>query len=104
MPTPPPRKRFQIHLSTAIVMMFVAGGLMWANRTNRGSYEVDEYVGSDCDEVSFYETSYGWPLTFIHGRGYSDEFGPSIPRRIHKERPTEALSPGIDYILGAINI
>jgi hypothetical protein len=27
----PRRKRFQIHLSTAIVMMFVAGGLMWAN-------------------------------------------------------------------------
>src|SRR5437868_13219387 len=31
MPTPPPRKRFQFHLSTAIVMMFVAGGLIWAN-------------------------------------------------------------------------
>src|SRR6476660_9027182 len=31
MPTPPPRKRFQIHLSTAVVMMFVAAGLIWAN-------------------------------------------------------------------------
>jgi len=31
MPPPPPRRRFQIHLSTAIVLMFVAGGLMWAN-------------------------------------------------------------------------
>ncbi|HLX59657.1 MAG TPA: hypothetical protein VKX17_00105 [Planctomycetota bacterium] len=31
MPEPPRRARFQIHLSTAIVMMFVAGGLMWAN-------------------------------------------------------------------------
>ena len=30
MTEPPPHKRFQIHLSTAIVMMFVAGGLMWA--------------------------------------------------------------------------
>ncbi|HLX62576.1 MAG TPA: hypothetical protein VKX17_14965 [Planctomycetota bacterium] len=27
----PPRKRFQIHLSTAIVLMFVAGALIWAN-------------------------------------------------------------------------
>ena len=37
MPTPPPRKRFQIHLSTAIVMMFVAGALMWANVNERAS-------------------------------------------------------------------
>ena len=25
------RRWFQIHLSTAVVLMFVAGGLMWAN-------------------------------------------------------------------------
>ncbi len=31
MTEPPPRKRFQIHLSTAIVMMFVAGALLWLN-------------------------------------------------------------------------
>ncbi|HLX60085.1 MAG TPA: hypothetical protein VKX17_02265 [Planctomycetota bacterium] len=31
MATPPRRGRFQIHLSTAIVMMFVAGGIIWAN-------------------------------------------------------------------------
>ncbi len=31
MTNPPPRKRFQIHLSTAIVTMFVAGALIWAN-------------------------------------------------------------------------
>ncbi|HLX61109.1 MAG TPA: hypothetical protein VKX17_07480 [Planctomycetota bacterium] len=31
MPNPPRRARFQIHLSTAIVLMFVAGGLMWLN-------------------------------------------------------------------------
>ena len=39
MPTPPPRKffRFQFHLSTAIVMMFVAGGLMWANVSERNN-------------------------------------------------------------------
>src|SRR5205085_59789 len=35
MTEPPPRKRFQIHLSTAIVMMFVAGGLIWANLPDR---------------------------------------------------------------------
>src|SRR5436190_193198 len=31
MPEPPRPKRFQIHLSTAIVLMFVAGALIWAN-------------------------------------------------------------------------
>ena len=31
MTEPPRRKRFQIHLSTAIVMMFVAGGLQLLN-------------------------------------------------------------------------
>jgi hypothetical protein len=31
MTEPPRRKLFQFHLSTAIVMMFVAGGLIWAN-------------------------------------------------------------------------
>lgn len=36
MPSAQPRKRFQIHLSTAIVLMFVAGALIWANvRMNR---------------------------------------------------------------------
>ena len=32
--TKPPRlkRRFQIHLSTAIVMMFVAGGIIWASQ------------------------------------------------------------------------
>ena len=29
--SPPPRRRFQIHLSTAIVLMVTAGGFMWAN-------------------------------------------------------------------------
>ena len=27
------RKRFQIHLSTAVVLMFVAGGMLWLNTT-----------------------------------------------------------------------
>jgi len=31
MPQSPPRKRFQVHLSTAIVLMFVTGALIWAN-------------------------------------------------------------------------
>src|SRR5438105_784242 len=48
MPTALPRKRFQIHLSTAIVMMFVAGGLILANVT--------------ADKTAW-SSSYGWPAT-----------------------------------------
>ena len=55
-PKPPPRRvRFQVHLSTAIVLMFAAGGLMWANM---------------CDATMVMEIicqmtmrAYGWPLT-----------------------------------------
>ncbi|HLX63075.1 MAG TPA: hypothetical protein VKX17_17530 [Planctomycetota bacterium] len=35
MTTLPRRARFQIHLSTANVLMFVAGGLIWANVNGR---------------------------------------------------------------------
>lgn len=33
------RARLQIHLSTAVLMMFVAGGLIWANVKERSPYE-----------------------------------------------------------------
>src|SRR5882724_9345134 len=60
MPPPPRRARFQIHLSTAIVLMFVAGGLIWANarvrtETFRHSPEVNPWK-----EIL---NKYGWPLT-----------------------------------------
>jgi hypothetical protein len=35
MSEPPHRKRFQIHLSTAIVMMFVMGAISWPNLAER---------------------------------------------------------------------
>ena len=85
MPTPPPRKRFQIHLSTAIVMMFVAGGILWANLTSRldKTFNVERahFDGSfedfkrhmqkgyhdwsiDPDTANFIESN-GWPFTFF---------------------------------------
>lgn len=35
MPESPRRSRFQIHLSTAVVLMFAAGGILWANLAER---------------------------------------------------------------------
>ena len=66
MPTPPPRKRFQIHLSTAMVMMIVAGALIWANTRVRHETKPTSLMGDVCDiEYSFY----GWPVS-----GIMDEF------------------------------
>lgn len=44
MPKPPRRRRFQIHLSTAIVMMFVAGVLIWANTRGRRVETIGRYI------------------------------------------------------------
>jgi hypothetical protein len=68
MTEPPPRKRFQIHLSTAIVMMFVAGALIWANTKwiiiKVGESLVDRTQITPWLEVEGYNTVtlYGWPL------------------------------------------
>jgi|SRR5579862_107822 len=59
MATVPRRGRFQIHLSTAIVMMFVAGGLIWANVTKQPS-RVTRW--SELEKTDpMYLDAYGWP-------------------------------------------
>jgi hypothetical protein len=58
----PRRAWFQIHLSTAILMMFVAGGLMWANVVEDISYYwVQPYVG---DPIRLELRKQGWPIRF----------------------------------------
>ena len=55
------RRWFQIHLSTAVVLMITAGVLMWANlREQRG--------GTKCrpHEWGFY---YGWPISLFESLG-----------------------------------
>src|SRR5258708_4146262 len=60
MPEPPRRMRIQIHLSTAIVLMFVAGGIIWANITPE---EVRPGIPpTDIRGIDAYPfTGYGWP-------------------------------------------
>jgi WD40 repeat protein len=49
-PQPPRQRRFfQIHLSTAVVLMFVAGVLVWANAVQRSA---------------FWTYGFGWPIPF----------------------------------------
>jgi hypothetical protein len=63
MPEPPRPKRFQIHLSTAIAMMFVAGGLTWANvRINKSTDQRALLKAAGADDV-YMLCERGWPLT-----------------------------------------
>jgi hypothetical protein len=55
MTEPPRRHRFQIHLSTAVVLMFVAGGLIWANVT-----EQPHPIYQETDHVRM--SGYGLPI------------------------------------------
>jgi hypothetical protein len=66
MPKVPRRKRFQINLSTAIEMMFVAGGIIWMN-ANAGSKVVGGGF-SQRESYSLVALKYGWQVEF----GWSD--------------------------------
>src|SRR4051812_19970201 len=64
MPTPPRRKRFQIHLATAIVMMCVTGGLMWMNVTP------DKQAISGFGTIDGIVIRYGWPFQGVAQMAY----------------------------------
>ena len=81
MPPPPPRRRFQIHLSTAIVLMFVAGGLIWANVRLRRTAEWESlardshhFLGVVTVDALF---EYGWPAT-AYSAGHAVFYEPRI--------------------------
>ena len=57
----PNRRWFQIHLSTAIVMMFVAGSLIWANVRHEVRFVEGE--GSIVYELMKFH-NYGWPFSW----------------------------------------
>lgn len=62
--TEPPRRRawFQLHLSTCVVLMFVASGLLWTNVRENKSLEV-------YDNVEIHRSDRGFPLFyFTHGK------------------------------------
>jgi hypothetical protein len=55
-----PKKRtwLQFHLSTAVVLMFVAGGLLWLNQHGRE-------VRLDIDRNTWPEKQWGWPAVAL---------------------------------------
>ena len=98
MTEPPPRKPFQIHLSTAIVMMFVAGGLIWANLFNKtrcgpirlyynGGYT--DYSSVLPDKTWTYPT-YGFPFGAIVHDTYKNPY--------FKDAPITVLWSEVNYL------
>ncbi|MEI6234561.1 MAG: hypothetical protein WCT04_16020 [Planctomycetota bacterium] len=75
----PPRKRFQIHLSTAIVMMFVAGGLIWAN-VSAGCKSMGMRLRIPGPSEFYLGKIYGWPFEFKTGEGLWTPMKPPYPK------------------------
>ena len=57
------RRWFQIHLSTAILLSFVVGGLLWANLTPT----YGPMMPSGRDDVRLKDETWGWPVA-AYGR------------------------------------
>jgi hypothetical protein len=64
----PAKKRpwLQYHLSTAVVLMFVAAGLLWLNMTRRSAEDFG-YWTKTCRGtfVNYRYTDYGWPVRCV---------------------------------------
>ncbi|MCK6470761.1 MAG: hypothetical protein L6R28_03345 [Planctomycetes bacterium] len=80
-PESKPRRRFQLHLSTCIIVMVVAGVLVWANAVPRK-------VGEDtCDGMRGNFMERGWPWSF-HER---TEMIEAFRAKIHAWVPADSI-------------
>jgi hypothetical protein len=62
MPAPPRPKRFQIHLSTAVVLMLAAGALLGLNSIIDYDFVVVYTGNPEHAIVSYTYRGYGWPF------------------------------------------
>jgi hypothetical protein len=82
------RRYWQIHLSTALVLMFVAGGLLFVNLKPR--YDVGV-------RGRLFEASYGWPATFLERSDWSASIG--FPRKLQQRWHADAFIPNAIWAL-----
>ena len=64
------RKWLQVHLSTAVLLMFVAGALIWVNVKPRTQTQRHSPMFNPWKEVL---NEYGWPLTVVSFTNKYDE-------------------------------
>src|SRR5436305_1611705 len=73
-----PRPRwFQIHLSTAIVLMFVAGALMWSNSV--AYIPPVDYVEINQRKALGLIEEYGWPTIYYYNDTRANHLSLAIP-------------------------
>jgi hypothetical protein len=59
------RRFIQIHLSTAVLLMIVTSGLLWANLSIRVTRDpVSEILGSGSNAADMRIVESGWPMSF----------------------------------------
>src|SRR5258707_698454 len=93
---PPRRKRFQIHLSTAVVMMFVAGGLIWANLRERRIPDVPDAIDFD-----YTYTVHGWPFPVVRKYPINPRDDPEINRMMLERRTIFYESIILNFLFSA---
>lgn len=64
------RRRFQLHLSTCVAIMFVAGVVVWANLRVQQRFEMANR-GATVPILLF---SYGWPVPLHAGEDLHEEY------------------------------
>jgi hypothetical protein len=100
MPASPRRKRFQIHLSTAIVLMFAAGGLLWANIAGTESIVQADRWDRPAD-VYYHLRTCGWPLQATYIVKYT--YGPNAGI-FSGGRYSDAIPPTTVFVNGAVGL
>lgn len=78
---------FQIHLSTAIVLMFVAGAILFINFEVQRSYSA--VIRNPTQTVVDYYDGWGWPLLY-NSRG-SFAFSPDSGAAVERDLLSKAL-------------
>ena len=61
-PDKPKRRWFQFHLSTAVVMMIVASGCLWANSRYRNIEVLFQEEWNDAGDMMQTNAALGWPF------------------------------------------
>ncbi len=67
---PPRRRSFQIHLSTAIVLMFVSGLLIWAN------VQIGWRYYRAFDNIEWDDIEHGWPSSALEFHSHINNGNP----------------------------
>jgi hypothetical protein len=75
----PRKKRFQIHLSTAVIVMLAAGALLWANTARRveGFTAVrgaDDFIVVVRNRAQTQNNAYGFPFTCATRSYYDNDY------------------------------